>query len=161
MSVSDTPLVIASDHGGYELKRDLCARLVDLDIPYVDLGPTSNESVDYPDYAAKVAYAVSSGEYGHGVLVCGSGIGMSIAANKIPGIRAAVVQDVEHARLAREHNNANVLCLGGRFTALGLAAEMLQVWYKGECNGERHHRRLDKIASLESAPVSERQASGE
>ena len=86
---------------------------------------------------------------------------MRKAANKIPGIRAAVVQDVEHARLAREHNNANVLCLGGRFTALGLAAEMLQVWYKGECNGERHHRRLDKIASLESAPVSERQASGE
>jgi ribose 5-phosphate isomerase B len=161
VSVSDTPLVIASDHGGYELKRDLCARLVELGMPYVDLGPTSNESVDYPDYAAKVACAVSSGEYGHGVLVCGSGIGMSIAANKIPGIRAAVVQDLEHARLAREHNNANVLCLGGRFTAPDLAVEMIQVWYKSECNGERHHRRLGKIASLESAPVSEQQGSGE
>jgi len=160
VSTSVTPLVIASDHGGYELKRDLCARLAELDIPYADLGPSSNESVDYPDYAAKVAYAVASGEYGHGVLVCGSGIGMSIAANKIPGIRAAVVQDVEHARLAAEHNNANVLCLGGRFTALDLAAEMVQIWYKSECHGERHHRRLDKIASLEVTPALERQGSG-
>ena len=149
MSASETPLVIASDHGGFELKRELCARLSELGISCLDLGPSSTESVDYPEYAAKVARAVASGEYSHGVLVCGSGIGMSIAANKIAGIRAAVVQDTEHARLAREHNNANILCLGGRFTALELAVDMVQIWLQSECVGDRHHRRLGKISSLE------------
>jgi len=149
--VADTSIAIASDHGGVALKDDLCTKLTDLGIQCTDLGPRGNESVDYPDYAAKVARAVSTGEFERGILVCGSGIGMSIAANKVNGIRAAVVQDVEHARLAGEHNNANVLCLGGRFTALSLAVDMVQSWLDARCEGPRHHRRLNKIALMEKA----------
>ena len=149
MPVADTSIVIASDHGGVALKDDLCARLTDLGFHCTDVGPHNTESVDYPDYAAKVACAVANGDFSRGILVCGSGIGMSIAANKIAGIRAAVVQDVEHARLAGEHNNANVLCLGGRFTALNLAVDMVKSWLEAQCEGPRHHRRLNKIAMLE------------
>jgi ribose 5-phosphate isomerase B len=113
------------------------------------LGPNGSESVDYPDFAALVARQVANGEADRGILVCGSGIGMSIAANKVAGVRAAVVQDVAHAILAAEHNNANVLCLGGRFTAPGLAADIVNAWLSRECVGPRHHRRLQKITDLE------------
>jgi RpiB/LacA/LacB family sugar-phosphate isomerase len=142
-------LVIASDHGGYELKEWLREMLAELDHSVEDLGPYNSDSVDYPDYAARVAGRVASGGAERGVLVCGSGIGMSIAANKVPGVRAAVVQDVAHALLAAEHNNANILCLGARFTAPPLAAEIVQAWLAQDCTGPRHHRRIQKITELE------------
>ncbi len=142
-------IAIASDHGGFELKETLRAHLLSAGHSMVDLGPEDSGRVDYPDYAALVARNIASGDAEVGVLVCGSGIGMSIAANKITGIRAAVVQDVEHARLAREHNNANVLCLGGRFTAPKLACDMVDVWLASECTGERHYVRIGKISDLE------------
>jgi ribose 5-phosphate isomerase B len=150
--VAERPrLAIASDHGGFELKQVLRAHLVEVGYDCVDLGPDTKTSVDYPIYAAAVARHVAVGEADRGVLVCGSGIGMSIAANKVNGVRAAVVQDVEHARLAGEHNNANVLCLGGRFTALELAASMVEAWLSTECIGDRHHRRIGRITDLENA----------
>ena len=143
-------LAIASDHGGFELKERLRQGLEGDGHAVADLGPHAADAVDYPDYAALVANAVARGQADFGVLVCGSGIGMSIAANKVGGVRAAVVQDVEHARLAREHNDANVLCMGGRFTAPALAHDMVRAWLGAECTGERHRRRVEKIAALET-----------
>ena len=116
-----------------------------------DCGPFDTQSVDYPDFAGKVGRAVAQGEADRGVLICGSGIGMSIAANKIGGIRAAVVQDAEHARLAAEHNGANVLCIGGRFTAPQLAQDIVTIWMNHDCTEARHHRRINKIGELETS----------
>ncbi len=143
-------LCIASDHGGFDLKGVLCAHLREQGHDVIDFGPKVDGRVDYPDYAEPVARAVASGECERGVLVCGSGIGMSIAANKVDGIRAAVVQDLEHATLAREHNDANVLCLGGRFTADPLACSIVDTWLGTACTGERHHGRIAKIHALET-----------
>lgn len=142
-------LAIASDHGGFELKDRLQAQLRELGHEVTDFGPAAAERCDYPDLAAPVARAVASGEVERGILVCGSGIGMSIAANKIHGVRAAVVQDVGHAVLAREHNDANVLCLGGRFTAEALALDCIAAWLGTECTGPRHHQRIARIHALE------------
>lgn len=142
-------IALASDHGGFELKEILRAHLLKSGHSLVDFGPEDAGRVDYPDFAAMVARNVAGEDAEAGVLVCGSGIGMSIAANKVPGIRAAVVQDIEHARLAREHNNANVLCLGGRFTASELACAIVDTWLQAECTGPRHHQRISKIAGLE------------
>ena len=142
-------LVIASDHGGYELKEWLREQLAEGSHTIEDLGPYNSDSVDYPDYAARVAGKVADGQADRGILVCGSGIGMSIAANKVDGIRAAVVQDVAHALLAAEHNNANILCLGARFTAPPLAADITDAWLAQECSGPRHHRRVQKIMDLQ------------
>ena len=142
-------LAIASDHGGFELKQHLVGALGRAGHHVADLGSQDGESVDYPDFAERVGHAIAGGDADAGVLVCGSGIGLSIAANQVPGIRAAVVQDVEHARLAREHNDANVLCIGGRFTAAPLAEDMIAAWLGATCTGERHQRRLGKIAEIE------------
>ena len=146
-------IAIASDHGGYDLKGAIADHLRQLGHEVADLGPYAPARADYPDYAVEVARQVGSGSAEAGVLVCGSGIGMSIAANKVRGVRAAVVQDVEHARLAREHNDANVLCLGGRFTADALACQMVDEWLRAECTGERHRARIAKIAALDLSPT--------
>ena len=143
-------VAIASDHGGFGLKRELIFHLAQRGHEVHDLGPLTSDSVDYPAYAELVARQVGAREVDAGVLVCGSGIGKSIAANKVAGVRAAVVQDVEHARLAREHNDANVLCLGGRFTAAPLAADMVDAWLSTECTGERHRKRITLIADIEN-----------
>lgn len=143
-------IAIGSDHGGFELKNELAGWLASEGYEVEDCGPADGGRVDYPDYAAHVARAVSGGQADQGVLVCGSGIGMSIAANKFAGVRAAVVQDTEHARLAREHNNANILCLGARFTASELARSIVQTWLQAECEGERHHARIAKITALDT-----------
>ena len=143
-------IAVASDHGGFGLKESIVGWLAGQGHEVHDHGPAGTTSVDYPDYAKPVSLAVASGSADYGVLVCGSGIGMSIAANKVPGIRAAVVQDVAHARLAREHNNANVLCLGGRFTAEGLACEMIDAWLQAQFGGGRHSRRVEKIDTMSS-----------
>ncbi|MBN2644747.1 MAG: ribose 5-phosphate isomerase B [Desulfuromonadaceae bacterium] len=142
-------LLIASDHGGLQLKQDLTRFLQQKGIEFDDLGVHEDQSVDYPDYAALVAGAVSRGEVEQGILICGTGIGMSIAANKYPGVRAALVHDEFTAQMAREHNNANILVLGGRVLKPELARRMVEVWYFGRYEGGRHQLRLDKIQRLE------------
>lgn len=141
-------IALGSDHGGYELKEHLRRALASADHDLVDLGTYSEDSVDYPDFALAVARRVAAGESEVGVLVCGTGIGVSIAANKVPGIRAALAHDVSTARLAREHNRANILCMGGRLLSASLAEEMVRVWLTSEFE-ERHQSRLDKIAAIE------------
>jgi len=142
-------IVIASDHGGLDLKNALVEYLGSLGIGVHDLGTMNNDSVDYPDYAAQVAQSLGRGDAGRGILICGTGIGMSIAANKFPGVRAALVNDEFTARMAKEHNDANILVMGGRVLQPDDAKRMVQIWIETPFEGGRHQRRLDKIASLE------------
>lgn len=139
---------VASDHAGFVLKQEILEHLKALGISSEDLGCPSTESVDYPDYARKVAEAVSSGRAERGILLCGSGIGMAMAANRFPGVRAAAVIDVESARLTRQHNDANVLCLGGRLTGSGEAVKILDEFLNTPFEGGRHERRVKKIEDL-------------
>ena len=143
-------IAIASDHTGSELKEDIKVFLKELGIGNsVDMGSNGNESVDYPDYGIPVAEKVSRGELEKGILICGTGIGMSIVANKFPNVRAALVNDVYSARMAKEHNNANILVIGGRIAGKGLAREMVKTWLGAKFEGGRHQRRLDKIREIE------------
>jgi ribose 5-phosphate isomerase B len=142
-------IVIAADHAGYKVKERVKGILQDLGLEYTDLGPDSEESVDYPDFARKVAEGVSSGEYDKGLLVCGTGIGMSIAANKLKGVRAAVAWNEESARLSRQHNDANVLAIGSRTTDEELVPEIVKAFFTTEFEGGRHQRRVDKITEIE------------
>lgn len=142
-------LALGADHAGAAMKDELKGWLERGGYEVLDCGTNGPASVDYPDHAAAVGRAVSSGDADLGILVCGTGIGMSIAANKIPGIRAALVGDVENARLARQHNNANVLCLGGRMIAVDRAQMLVAAWMETPFE-PRHQKRLDKIAQLES-----------
>ena len=144
-------LVIGSDHGGLELKEAVKAVLASRGMVVEDYGTDNSESVDYPDFAEKVAGAVSRGEAALGILVCGTGIGMSIVANKFPGVRAALATDEFMAQMAKEHNNANILVLGGRVLSVALATKMVSVWLDSVYEGGRHQLRLDKIAKLEAA----------
>jgi ribose 5-phosphate isomerase B len=141
-------IVIASDHGGVELKEQIKLVLESLGVPYEDLGTNGTESVDYPDYAALVAKRVQAGE--RGILCCGTGIGMSISANKFKGIRAALCHDEFTARMSREHNDANILVLGGRLEHPPEAVRsMIQTWLNTTYEGGRHQKRLEKIRLLE------------
>src|ERR1700716_3823405 len=133
-------IAIASDHAGYEEKERLKPLLDELGIEYEDLGTVSEESVDYPDYARKVAEEVAHGRVEQGLLVCGSGTGMAIAANKVPGVRAAVAWSEEIARLAREHNDANVLSLAARFTTFEETSKIVRAWFAAKFDGGRHAR---------------------
>jgi ribose 5-phosphate isomerase B len=139
------PLAVASDHAGLALKEGLKAVLTRLGVTFVDLGTQSEASTDYPDYAHAVASGVSTGRYSRGLLVCGSGIGMSMAANRHRGVRAALCTDPYAARMSRQHNDANVLCLGSRIVGAGLAEEILQAFLAGEFEGGRHSGRVAKI----------------
>jgi len=143
-------VALAADHAGVELKEVLKRLLDELGVDYRDFGANTTDSVDYPDFAADVARAVASGAYDRGVLVCGSGIGMAIVANKIPGIRAASVNDAPSARLSREHNDANVLTLGARLIDPARIREILQAFLDTPFEGGRHQRRLDKITNIEN-----------
>jgi ribose 5-phosphate isomerase B len=143
-------LVIGSDHGGLELKSVLIEALRQRNLAVADFGTDNGDSVDYPDFAEKVAVAVSRGEADCGVLICGTGIGMSIVANKFPGVRAALVTDEYMARMAKEHNNANILVLGGRVLDAMSASRVVGVWLDATYEGGRHQRRLDKITSIEA-----------
>lgn len=143
-------IAIASDHAGRELKEDIKAFLKESAVVNtVDMGSNGDESVDYPDYGIPVAEKVSKGEFEKGILICGTGIGMSIVANKFPNVRAALVNDVYSARMAKEHNNANILVIGGRIAGKGLAREMVRTWLATKFEGGRHQRRLDKIREIE------------
>lgn len=140
------PIAIASDHGGFDLKRALVEELAAAKVALLDLGTNSADSVDYPDFANDLARAILSGKAERGVLLCGTGIGVSIAANRHKGIRAALCHDVTTARLAREHNNANVLVLGGRTTGFETARDCLKVFLSTSFDGgERHARRVGKL----------------
>ncbi|MBI2675778.1 MAG: ribose 5-phosphate isomerase B [Candidatus Aenigmarchaeota archaeon] len=142
-------IALGSDHAGFPLKKDIRKYLDSSGLQFHDFGTYSTESVDYPDYAAMVAESVRRNEYERGILVCGTGIGMCIAANKFQGIRAALCYNSETARLSREHNDANVLVLGGRMTNEDDAKEMIKVWLETDFAGERHLRRIGKISKLE------------
>lgn len=149
-SSSKKKVLIASDHAGVTLKKALQEQLPEW--TWEDLGPIENVRVDYPDYAQLLASKILEGIADQGILICGSGIGMSIAANKIPGIRAAVVENPSAARLAREHNDTNVLCLGSRFIAPEYGVEIAKIWLTTSFSGDtRHLQRLEKIRSLESS----------
>jgi ribose 5-phosphate isomerase B len=145
-------IAIGADHAGVALKDQLKQWLIERGDTVDDLGTYTADSVDYPDYAAAVGHAVADGKADRGVLVCGSGIGMAMAANKIGGIRAAAVVDEASARLSREHNDANVLTLGARLTAADEARELLRIFLVTEYQGGRHQQRIDKISALDSRP---------
>ncbi|MGD0285332.1 MAG: ribose 5-phosphate isomerase B [Acidimicrobiales bacterium] len=138
-----------SDHAGFELKGLLIEHLAFLGHEVVDLGTHSPEPVDYPDFGAAVGQSVTSGDTDLGVCVCGTGMGIAIAANKVHGVRAAAVHDVTSARLAREHNNANVICFGARLLGTEVATDALEMFLRSEFGGGRHLRRIEKIAALE------------
>ncbi len=142
-------IAFGSDHGGLELKNFLLNDLRSRSIAVHDCGTYGPESVDYPDYARAVARRVAAGEVDRGVLICTSGIGMSIVANKFPGVRAALVYDADGARLSREHNDANVLVLSGAKTESSLALQIVDTWLATPFSGGRHQRRVDKIAEVE------------
>jgi ribose 5-phosphate isomerase B len=142
-------IAIGCDHGGFELKEAIKNLLVERNIALEDLGTDNGNSVDYPDFGEKVARMVSSGDADKGVLVCGTGIGMSIVANKFPGVRAALVTDEFMAKMAKQHNNANILVLGGRVIDENEAREMVATWLDSQFEGGRHQCRLDKITELE------------
>jgi ribose 5-phosphate isomerase B len=141
--------IIASDHGGLELKEAIKSFLRARNIEVRDLGPMNSDSVDYPDFAEKLSIALTRGEAEKGILVCGTGIGMSIAANKFPGIRAALISDEFTARMSKEHNNANVIVMGGRVLKPEQACAMVKAWLEAVFEGGRHQNRLDKIAQIE------------
>lgn len=145
-------VALGADHAGFELKDALKRVLDELGVTYHDFGTTSAESVDYPDFAEAVARGVAARQFDQGILVCGSGIGMSIAANKIPGVRAAVVGAVEAAKLARQHNDANVIAIGSRLTDFAAAAEIIRTFVSTSFEGGRHQRRVEKIRRLENVP---------
>jgi ribose 5-phosphate isomerase B len=142
-------IALASDHAGYAEKERLKTVLTDLGVEFDDLGTASDASVDYPDYARKVADQVAQGQVEQGLLVCGSGTGMAITANKVPGVRAAVAWSEETARLARQHNNANVLAIGSRTTPPADIPNIVRAWFSTEFEGGRHADRVAKISEVE------------
>lgn len=143
-------IAIASDHGGNNLRKEIKGLLEQKGYEYTDFGPKDDNSVDYPDYATPVAEGVASGEFDKGILICGTGIGMSIAANKVKGIRCALVHDTFSAKATRCHNDSNVIAMGERVIGAGLALEIVDTWLSTDFEGGRHERRVSKIAEIEA-----------
>ncbi len=143
-------VAIASDHGGIKIREEIKELLKELNIEFEDFGCECETSVDYPDYAQPVATKVAEGEFDRGILICGTGIGMSIAANKVKGIRCALVHDMFSAKATREHNDSNVLAMGERVIGPGLAREIAKIWLTTEFEGGRHENRVNKIHQLEN-----------
>ena len=143
-------VAIASDHGGMNIRKEIISLMEEMDIEYVDLGCECSTSVDYPDYAIPVAEKVASGEVNRGILICGTGIGMSIAANKVKGIRCALVHDMFSAKATREHNDTNILAMGERVIGPGLAHDIAKIWLTTPFEGGRHENRVNKITVYES-----------
>ncbi len=142
-------IAIGSDHGGFRLKEEIRKLLEEKQYEFRDFGTYSEDAVDYPDIALAVALAVREGAYDRGILVCGTGIGIGIAANKLEGIRAALCHDTFSARASREHNNANILTMGERVIGPGLAKDIVNIWLETDFAGGRHARRVDKISGIE------------
>ncbi|MGM7721852.1 ribose 5-phosphate isomerase B [uncultured Metabacillus sp.] len=143
-------VAVASDHGGVNIRKEIISLLEELKIEYTDMGCECETSVDYPDYALPVAERVASGEFDRGILICGTGIGMSIAANKVKGIRCALVHDMFSAQATREHNDSNILAMGERVIGPGLAREIAKIWLTTEYLGGRHATRVGKIDKYEN-----------
>lgn len=154
--MSPDTIALASDHAGYFLKQELKDDLTAWGYRAVDLGPNGTESVDYPDFGYAMAHALRAGQARRGVLICGSGIGVSIAANRFAEIRAALVHDAYGARLSRQHNDANVICFGGRMIGADVARDCLRVFLETEFEGGRHMRRVDKLSRPSAQDVNER-----
>ncbi len=144
-------IAVGSDHGGLELKQAVIELLQNRGLECEDFGTNGSDSVDYPDFGAKVANAVSKGDVEKGVLICGTGIGMSIIANKFSGIRAALVHDEFTAQMSKEHNNANILVMGGRILSVEQGVRLVELWLDTKFEGGRHQNRLLKIAAAEQA----------
>ncbi|AQX53170.1 ribose 5-phosphate isomerase B [Priestia flexa] len=142
-------VAIASDHGGINIRKEIMQLMEELNVEYVDLGCECSDSVDYPDYAIPVAEKVAGGEVDKGILICGTGIGMSIAANKVKGVRCALVHDTFSARATREHNDTNVLAMGERVIGPGLARDIAKIWLTTDFEGGRHENRVNKIKAYE------------
>jgi len=142
---------IASDHGGFDLKQDISIFLDQLGYEVNNLGPNNSNAVDYPDYGISLATYISDNIDTRGIVICGTGIGMSIVVNRFPGIRGALCSDIYTAKLSREHNDSNLLVLGGRVVGVGLAREIVQVWLNTPFEGGRHKKRLDKITQYEKS----------
>ena len=143
-------IAIASDHGGFELKESIINFLLKKGWEVDNLGAPSTDSVDYPDYGIKVARAIIDKKFVRGILICGTGVGMSIVVNRFPGIRGTLCSDVYTAQMCREHNDSNILIMGGRVISVGLAMEILDTWLNTEFEGGRHQRRLDKIKNIDT-----------
>ena len=156
LTISSMKIALGADHAGFELKETIRQHLKNRGFELDDRGTNSQDSVDYPDFALIVGQQVASGKADLGILVCGAGIGMSIAANKVPGIRAANAHTEVEAQLSREHNNANVLALGGRLLEPELALRIVDRWLSASFTGGRHQRRVDKITELERGAISEK-----
>jgi ribose 5-phosphate isomerase B len=146
---------LACDHGGFELKEELKAFLRSINVEPIDMGTFTEDSVDYPDLGVLVAEKVSKGELERGILICGTGIGMSIIANKFPRVKAALANDLYSSRCSREHNDSNILVIGGRIVGRELAKEIVKVWLETPFAGGRHKRRLEKIEALEKRHFKE------
>jgi ribose 5-phosphate isomerase B len=146
-------IALGCDHAGVQLKGAIAEFLASRGVEAKDFGTFDEASCDYPDYAQKVGEAVVHGEAERGILVCGTGVGISIAANKIEGVRAALCSDTFTARMSREHNDSNVLCLGARVVGTGLALDVVAAWLDTAFEGGRHERRIDKISALDRARV--------
>ena len=143
-------VAIASDHGGINIREEIKKLMDEMEIAYEDFGCECDTSVDYPDYALPVAEKVAAGEFDRGILICGTGIGMSIAANKVKGIRCALVHDVFSAKVTRQHNDSNIIAMGERVIGPGLAREIAQAWLTSEFEGGRHANRVGKITEYEN-----------
>ena len=143
--MENSPIIIGGDHAGYELKEYVKKYLTALNFTVEDRGAFSDASVDYPDIGIQVAQKISSGEYQRGILICGTGIGMSMVANRFPSVRAALCNDLFSAIMSRRHNNANILVMGGRVIGSELAKEIVRVWLETPFEGGRHQKRIDKI----------------
>jgi ribose 5-phosphate isomerase B len=142
-------IAVGSDHGGFALKNEVIKFLKENGYEAKDMGTCDECSVDYPDYGLAVAEEIVNGGCDKGIIICGTGLGISISANKVPGIRAALCTDTYMARMSREHNNANILALGARVIGIGLALDIVDMWIKTEFEGERHARRVNKISAIE------------
>ena len=142
-------IALGSDHGGFKLKEEVKKHLQEQNIEIVDYGTDSEASVDYPEYGEKVGRAVASGECEKGIIVCGTGIGISISANKVDGVIAALCHDTFSARMTRMHNNSNILAMGERVIGVGLALDIVDTWLKTDFEGGRHERRVEKIKEIE------------
>ena len=142
-------IVIASDHGGFDLKKSIISHLLNIGCEVDDLGPGNNISVDYPDYGIKLVEAILDNKVDRGIVICGTGVGMSIVVNRFPGIRGTLCADVYTAKMCREHNDSNILILGGRIIDKELAAKIVDTWLHTKFEGGRHQRRLDKINEID------------
>lgn len=143
-------VAVGCDHGGFHLKQTVLDTLRDMGVEFDDLGTYSDSSVDYPEFGKKVATGVAEGKYDRGILICGTGLGMCITANKVPGVRAVTAHDVFSAEMSRRHNNANVLTMGERVVGPGVARQVVEAWIKTDFEGGRHARRVDQMNALDA-----------